>query len=113
MRTRKDESIHGVFVGLLAQEIFMKMSEEEQQEVKAETLELLLDLYENEKAYTEEIYAEIGLVDEVNRFVRYNANKGLMNLGFDPYFEDEDINPIVVNGLRTDTKNHDFFSVLI
>jgi ribonucleoside-diphosphate reductase beta chain len=107
----RDESIHGVFVGLLAQEIFMKMSEEEQQEVKAETLELLLDLYENEKAYTEEIYAEIGLVEEVNKFVRYNANKGLMNLGLDPYFEDEEINPIVVNGLRTDTKNHDFFSV--
>jgi ribonucleoside-diphosphate reductase beta chain len=107
----RDESIHGVFVGLLAQEIFMKMSKEEQQEVKAETLELLLDLYENEKAYTEEIYAEIGLVEEVNKFVRYNANKGLMNLGLDPYFEDEEINPIVVNGLRTDTKNHDFFSV--
>jgi ribonucleoside-diphosphate reductase beta chain len=88
------------------------MSEEEQQEVKAETLELLLDLYENEKAYTEELYSAIGLVDEVNKFVRYNANKGLMNLGFDPYFEDEEINPIVSNGLRTETKNHDFFSVL-
>ncbi|MFX3622486.1 MAG: class 1b ribonucleoside-diphosphate reductase subunit beta [Ectobacillus sp.] len=107
----RDESIHGVFVGMLAQELFAKMSEQEQQEAKAETLELLLDLYENEKAYTEEIYAEIGLVDEVNRFVRYNANKALMNLGLDPYFEDEEINPIVLNGLRTDTKNHDFFSV--
>lgn len=101
-----------MFVGLLAQEIFVKLSEEEQQEVKAATLELLLDLYENEKAYTEEIYSAIGLVDEVNKFVRYNANKALMNLGLDPYFEDEEINPIVLNGLRTDTKNHDFFSVL-
>ncbi|UOY92661.1 class 1b ribonucleoside-diphosphate reductase subunit beta [Ectobacillus sp. JY-23] len=107
----RDESIHGVFVGLLAQDIFAKMSEQEQREVQAETQELLLALYENEKAYTEEIYAEIGLVEEVNRFVRYNANKGLMNLGLEPYFEEEDINPIVMNGLRTDTKNHDFFSV--
>ncbi|MBO9128425.1 class 1b ribonucleoside-diphosphate reductase subunit beta [Bacillus sp. 165] len=107
----RDESIHGVFVGLLAQELFRQMSKEEQQEVQAETLELLLDLYENEKAYTEEIYTAIGLVEEVNKFVRYNANKGLMNLGLDPYFEDEELNPIVVNGLRTETKNHDFFSV--
>lgn len=108
----RDESIHGVFVGLLAQELYAKLSEDEQQEVKAKILELLIDLYENERAYTEEIYAPIGLVDEVNKFVRYNANKALMNLGMDPYFEDEEINPIVLNGLRTDTKNHDFFSVL-
>ncbi|WP_342046666.1 class 1b ribonucleoside-diphosphate reductase subunit beta [Bacillus sp. OTU530] len=107
----RDESIHGVFVGLLAQELYAKLSEDEQQEVKAEILQLLIDLYENECAYTEEIYTPIGLVDEVNKFVRYNANKGLMNLGMDPYFEDEEINPIVLNGLRTDTKNHDFFSV--
>lgn len=34
-----------------------------------------------------------------------------MNLGFDPYFEEEDINPIVLNGLNTKTKSHDFFSM--
>ncbi|WP_379968976.1 class 1b ribonucleoside-diphosphate reductase subunit beta [Ectobacillus sp. sgz5001026] len=107
----RDESIHGVFVGMLAQETFQHLSEQEQAEVRQETMELLLTLYENEKLYTEEIYTSIGLVDEVNAFVRYNANKALMNLGLDPYFEEEDVNPIVLNGLRTDTKNHDFFSV--
>lgn len=107
----RDESIHGVFVGMLAQETFQHLSEQEQAEVRQETMELLLTLYENEKLYTEEIYTAIGLVDEVNAFVRYNANKALMNLGLDPYFEEEDVNPIVLNGLRTDTKNHDFFSV--
>lgn len=107
----RDESIHGVFVGMLAQETFQHLSEQEQAEVRQETMELLLILYENEKLYTEEIYTSIGLVDEVNAFVRYNANKALMNLGLDPYFEEEDVNPIVLNGLRTDTKNHDFFSV--
>ncbi len=34
-----------------------------------------------------------------------------MNLGFDPYYEDEEINPIVLNGLNTKTKSHDFFSM--
>ncbi|HDR8324803.1 TPA: class 1b ribonucleoside-diphosphate reductase subunit beta, partial [Bacillus cereus] len=107
----RDESIHGVFVGILAQQIFAELSAEEQQEVQKETQELLMELYEIEMAYTEEIYTSIGLVEDVNRFVRYNANKGLMNLGLEPKFEEEEINPIVLNGLRTDTKNHDFFSV--
>lgn len=107
----RDESIHGVFVGILAQQIFAELSAEDQQEVQTETKELLLKLYEIETAYTEEIYTSIGLVEDVNRFVRYNANKGLMNLGLEPHFEEEEINPIVLNGLRTDTKNHDFFSV--
>ncbi|EJR56648.1 hypothetical protein IIM_00580 [Bacillus cereus VD107] len=107
----RDESIHGVFVGILAQQIFAELSAEEQQEVQKETQELLMELYEIEMAYTEEIYTSIGLVEDVNRFVRYNANKGLMNLGLESKFEEEEINPIVLNGLRTDTKNHDFFSV--
>ena len=33
-----------------------------------------------------------------------------MNLGVDPIFEEEDINPIVLNGISTKTKQHDFFS---
>ncbi|AJG79055.1 class 1b ribonucleoside-diphosphate reductase subunit beta [Bacillus thuringiensis] len=107
----RDESIHGVFVGILAQQIFAELSAEDQQEVQKETQELLMELYEIEMAYAEEIYTSIGLVEDVNRFVRYNANKGLMNLGLEPKFEEEEINPIVLNGLRTDTKNHDFFSV--
>ncbi|PEI79271.1 class 1b ribonucleoside-diphosphate reductase subunit beta [Bacillus wiedmannii] len=107
----RDESIHGVFVGILAQQLFVELSAEDQQEVQKETQELLMELYEIEMAYTEEIYTSIGLVEDVNRFVRYNANKGLMNLGLEPKFEEEEINPIVLNGLRTDTKNHDFFSV--
>ncbi|MEK4641734.1 class 1b ribonucleoside-diphosphate reductase subunit beta [Bacillus sp. PK30] len=107
----RDESIHGVFVGILAQQLFAELSAEDQQEVQKETQELLMELYEIEMAYTEEMYTSIGLVDDVNRFVRYNANKGLMNLGLEPKFEEEEINPIVLNGLRTDTKNHDFFSV--
>ena len=35
-----------------------------------------------------------------------------MNLGFDTLFEvgREDINPLVMNGISTETANHDFFS---
>ena len=46
----------------------------------------------------------------IQRFVRYNANKALMNLGMEPTFTVEEVNPIVFNGIRTQTKQHDFFS---
>lgn len=106
----RDESIHGVYVGVLAQEIYAQMSEDEQKDVY-ETLEGLLHyLHANEERYTEQIYTKIGLVDEVKVFLRYNANKAFMNLGFEPPFEEEEVNPIVFNGIRTDTKQHDFFS---
>src|SRR5690606_12313470 len=54
-----DESIHGVFVGLIAQEVFAKLPNKE--EVKARFLNLLNDLYENEIKYTEELYTVVGL----------------------------------------------------
>ena len=107
----RDESIHGVFVGLLAQNLYSEMNEKEKQEVSNEMYDLLNKLYENEVKYTNEIYSPIGLQEEVKVFIRYNANKALMNLGFESYFEEETVNPIVLNGLKTDTKNHDFFSV--
>lgn len=69
-------------------------------------------LYDNEVAYTESLYQDTGWVDDVKTFLRYNANKALMNLGFDPLFPDtsDDVNPIVMNGISTSTANHDFFS---
>jgi ribonucleoside-diphosphate reductase beta chain len=106
----RDESIHGVYVGVLAQEIFDELEEDEQRDLHQTLVGLLRLLHENEERYTEQIYAPIGLVDEVKTFLRYNANKAMMNLGHDPLFDDEEINPIVQNGISTHTKQHDFFS---
>lgn len=106
----RDESIHGLYVGVLAQEIFAKFSEEEQEVLAKEVLDLLLELYENEVIYTDSLYSPLGLEEEVKTYVRYNANKALMNLGLEPYFDEETINPIVLNGINTQTKQHDFFS---
>lgn len=103
-----DESIHGVFVGLIAQEVYSRLPNKA--EVKARFLNLLNDLYENELKYTEELYTVVGLTAEVKEYVRYNGNKALMNLGFDPIFEVKQVNPIVLNGLNTETTQHDFFS---
>ncbi|MFP3684253.1 class 1b ribonucleoside-diphosphate reductase subunit beta [Bacillus sp. SIMBA_026] len=106
----RDEAIHGVYVGLLAQEIYGKREPDVQLEMRDFAVELLTELYDNEVAYTEDLYDVVGLTHDVKRFLRYNANKALQNLGFDPYFEEERPNPIVMNGLNTKTKSHDFFS---
>ncbi|MNJ49548.1 Ribonucleoside-diphosphate reductase subunit beta [compost metagenome] len=106
----RDESVHGVFVGLLAQEVFQQLSAEEQNFAEKFVSELLMDLYKNELEYTEELYDPIGLTHEVKKYIRYNANKALMNLGIEPVFEEEEINPVVLNGIRTETSTHDFFS---
>lgn len=107
----RDEAIHGVYVGLLAQEIYNKQDDKTKKELDDFVNKLLLELYENELEYTESIYDQVGLTSDVKKFIRYNANKALMNLGFEPHFEDEEINPIVLNGLSTKTKSHDFFSM--
>jgi ribonucleoside-diphosphate reductase beta chain len=106
----RDESIHGVYVGLLAQEVFEQMTDEDKERAHNEVYRLLFDLMANEEAYTEDLYAEINLDHEVKKFIKYNANKALMNLGYPAYYEGVTINPIVENGLSTETKNHDFFS---
>lgn len=108
----RDESVHGTYIGYKFQLGFNQLSEEEQQQMEDWVYNLLYDLYENEERYTELLYDELGWTEEVKTFLRYNANKALMNLGFNPLFPDNasDVNPIVMNGLSTGTSNHDFFS---
>ena len=106
----RDESIHGVYVGVLAQEIYATLDAQEQRELYQNLVDLLQKLHLNELQYTKEVYTPIDLVEDVEVFLRYNANKAMMNLGFEPLFEDEEVNPIVLNGISTHTKQHDFFS---
>lgn len=105
-----DESIHGVAVGLDAQDIYAELSAEDKSACKEEVYRLLEQIMSAEEQYTHLLYDNIGLTDDVLRFIRYNANKALMNLGFDPYYTDTSFNPIVENALDTKTGNHDFFS---
>lgn len=108
----RDESVHGGYIGYKFQQGFKELPEAEQEEIQNWSYQFLYELYENEMKYTELLYDEIGWTDDVKKFVRFNANKALMNLGLSPLFSEtaEDINPIVLNGLSTGTANHDFFS---
>lgn len=108
----RDESVHGTYIGYKFQLGFNELSEEDQDQMKDWMYDLLYELYENEENYTKSLYDEVGWTEEVMTFLRYNANKALMNLGHDPLFPDsaDDVNPIIMNGISTGTSNHDFFS---
>lgn len=107
----RDEAIHGAYIGLLAYEMFQKFDETTQSRLMMEVYDMVEQLHQNELGYTEEVYSGIGMVDQVERFLKYNANKALMNFGFEPYFDEEPINSIVENGIKLGTKIHDFFSL--
>jgi ribonucleoside-diphosphate reductase beta chain len=109
----RDESIHGLLVGIYAQETFSSMSAKEKGTALFLVNEMLEVLHEYEIAYTKDLYAPIGIADDVITFIEYNADKALANLGLPAKFNKTavDVNPIVLNGINTATVNHDFFSV--
>lgn len=106
----RDESLHGKYIGLLDQEIYETFDENEKIKLKDKMYEIFKALMENEIEYTREVYNGSGLEEEIITFLQYNANRALENLGFEDYYKVEEINPIVLNGLSTETKSHDFFS---
>lgn len=108
----RDESIHGLFTGIVAQQTLEKFDKAKQEQLKAEVLDLIIKLHQVESLYTEELYGKLGLTEDVMKYVEYNADKALMNLGLDCHFNitESMINPLILNGISTETKNHDFFS---
>jgi len=107
----RDENIHGTFTGVLAQNLYEKLTLEEKSRATEYRDKLFHELYPNEVEYTEFIYSPIGLEQEVIEFLKYNANKAYMNLGLEPVFDNVSINPIVENSLNTESSTMDFFSV--
>lgn len=108
----RDESVHGTYIGYKFQIGFNQLGKNEQQSMQDWLFDFLYKLYDNEEKYTHLLYDDVGWTDEVLTFIRYNANKALMNLGQNALFPDTeaDVNPIVMNGISTSTSNHDFFS---
>ncbi|MEH0759273.1 class 1b ribonucleoside-diphosphate reductase subunit beta [Vibrio sp. 16] len=109
----RDEAIHGYYIGYKFQLAFNELSEQEQAKVKDEAYSLMFSLYEIESQYTESLYDQVGLTEDVKHFLHYNANKALMNLGFEPLFPDElcQVNPAIMAALSPNAdENHDFFS---
>jgi len=109
----RDEAVHGYYIGYKYQKGLEKLSDEGRDELKGYTFELLFELYENEVQYTADLYDPVGLTEDVKKFLRYNANKALMNLGYEALFprEETNVNPAILSALSPNAdENHDFFS---
>jgi ribonucleoside-diphosphate reductase beta chain len=109
----RDEAVHGYYIGYKFQQALREESQERQDEISSYVYELMMELYDNEIKYTADLYDEIGLTEDVKKFLHYNANKALMNLGFDPLFPKDqcDVNPAILSALSPNSdENHDFFS---
>lgn len=103
---------HGTYIGAKAAKQINKLSDVDRENYTTWAYMTLMELYENEVAYTNYVYDQVGLSDEVIKFVEYNANKALMNLGLEPIFPTtaNDVNPIIMNGISVSTASFDFFS---
>ncbi len=109
----RDEAVHGYYIGYKYQKGLEAADQVARDEMSDYTYDLLNELYDNETDYTETLYSGVGLVEDVEKFLRYNANKALMNLGYPALFpaDSTDVNPAIIASLSPNAdENHDFFS---
>ncbi|MCQ9343292.1 class 1b ribonucleoside-diphosphate reductase subunit beta [Corynebacterium kozikiae] len=109
----RDEAVHGYYIGYKYQQAQREATEARREELKEYTFDLLYDLYDNEIQYTEDLYDPLGWTEDVKRFLRYNANKALNNLGYEGLFPADEtrVSPAILSALSPNAdENHDFFS---
>ena len=109
----RDEAVHGYYIGYKFQQALKDADQARRDELKDYTFDLLYELYDNEESYTEDLYDPLGQTEDVKMFLRYNANKALMNLGYEPLFPKQAtaVSPAILAALSPNAdENHDFFS---
>ncbi|WP_034651861.1 class 1b ribonucleoside-diphosphate reductase subunit beta [Corynebacterium vitaeruminis] len=109
----RDEAVHGYYIGYKYQVGLAETDQAHRDELKEYTFDLLYDLYDNETKYTEDLYDPLGWTEDVKRFLRYNANKALNNLGYEGLFPVDEcrVSPAILSALSPNAdENHDFFS---
>ncbi|XOD70387.1 MAG: class 1b ribonucleoside-diphosphate reductase subunit beta [Sodalis sp. (in: enterobacteria)] len=109
----RDEAVHGYYIGYKFQHALTMVKPERREAIKLFAYGLLQDLYENELAYSAELYDDVGWTKDVTTFLHYNANKALMNLGYEALFPASmsTVNPAILSALSPNAdENHDFFS---
>ena len=109
----RDEAVHGYYIGYKVQRGLEQVDQARRDEIKDYTFSLLYELYDNEVQYTQSLYDSVGLSEDVKKFLHYNANKALMNLGYEAMFPASvtNVNPAILSALSPNAdENHDFFS---
>jgi ribonucleoside-diphosphate reductase beta chain len=109
----RDEAVHGYYVGYKFQRALALKDEATRTDITTFAYDFLMELYDVECSYSESLYDSIGWTKDVKAFLHYNANKALMNLGFDPLFPSDicKVHPAILSALSPGgEENHDFFS---
>lgn len=109
----RDEAVHGAYIGYKYQKGLENLPEQEKKALEEEVYDTLVALMENEMKWTQTLYDPLGLTADVVAYLKYNANKALMNLGYDPLYPRDEckFDPSVQSYLEpTGNQNHDFFS---
>lgn len=109
----RDEAVHGYYIGYKFQKSLIFLNQQEKKDIEDFTFVLLKDLYNNELLYTKSLYEKIFSTSDIVSFLNYNANKALMNLGYEPLFPESktNVNPDILSALSPNSnENHDFFS---
>ena len=109
----RDEAVHGYYIGYKFQKGLELVDQAKRDDLKDYTFSLLYELYDNEVQYTQDLYDGVGLTEDVKKFLHYNANKALMNLGYEAMFPSSvtDVSPAILSALSPNAdENHDFFS---
>ena len=90
----RDEGVHGYYTGYKFQQLNPSRTAVE----TIRSLATTLVYRENKRA--EQLYDEIGWTEDVKKFIAYNANKAMSNMGLDPPvpaqgYEDSSVHPVL------------------
>lgn len=106
-------SVHGYYIGYKYQKGVSAETPERQADLREYAYTMLEELYENEVEYAQSLYDPMGVTEDVKIYMRYNANKALANLGYEPLFpaDECEVNPAILSAMDAGaTETHDFFS---
>lgn len=99
----RDVTIHGQYIGHKFQRELEALDSTARAGIKDFAFYLMFELYQIEELYAESLYDSHGLTDEVKHFVRHNANKALLNLGYEALFPDAvcQVSPDIIAALSS------------
>ena len=109
----RDEGVHGMYIGYKFQKEISDLNETVAGGITHVVRKLLSEVYAIELLRCEELYDGVGWTEDVKKYLRYNANKALANLGMEPMFEADyaSIPAYIMSALDTSgSETHDFFS---
>lgn len=107
-----DEVVYGYYIGYKFQCGLVLVDDVMCVEFKDYIYELLFEFYDNEVEYIQDFYDEVGLIEDVKKFLCYNVNKVLMNFGYEVLFfcDEIDVNLVILLVLLFNVdENYDFF----